>query len=88
MPLQIHAVLVAIGVGKGSRVAVPAVCAVITVLPVLQLGATPVVIDIDGDSFCLNPEQLESELNNGLAAIIACGMWSNPCTSEAMLFIL
>jgi len=83
----IHAGLVALGVGKGSRVAVPAVCAVMTVLPVLQLGATPVVIDTDGDSFCLDPEQLESELNNGLAAIIACGMWGNPGTSETMLLL-
>jgi dTDP-4-amino-4,6-dideoxygalactose transaminase len=58
-----------------------------TVLPVLQLGATPVVIDTDGDSFCLDPEQLESELNNGLAAIIACGIWGNPGTSETMLLL-
>jgi len=81
----IHAGLVALGVGKGSRVAVPAVCAVMTVLPVIQLGATPVVIDTDGDSFCLDPEQLERELDRGLVAIIACGMWGNPGTSKAML---
>lgn len=81
----IHAGLVALGVGKGSRVAVPAVCAVMTVLPVIQIGAIPVVIDTDGDSFCLDPEQLERELNTGLEAIIACGMWGNPGTSKAML---
>ncbi|WP_370881052.1 DegT/DnrJ/EryC1/StrS family aminotransferase [Pantoea agglomerans] len=87
VPLLIHVGLVALTVGKDSRVAVPAVCAVMTVLPVLQLGATPVVIDTDGDSFCFDPEQLESELNNGLAAIIACGMWGNLGTSETMLFL-
>jgi dTDP-4-amino-4,6-dideoxygalactose transaminase len=58
-----------------------------TVLPILQLAATPVVIDTDGDSFCLDPEQLESELNNALAAIIACNMWGKPGTSETMLFL-
>lgn len=37
----IHAGLVALGIGKGYRVAVPAICAVMTVLPVIQLGAIP-----------------------------------------------
>lgn len=81
----IHAGLVALGVGTGSRVAVPAICAVMTVLPVIQLGATPVVIDSDGDTFCMAPAQLERELEKGLTAIIACGMWGHPGTSGAML---
>lgn len=81
----IHAGLVALGVGKGCRVAVPAICAVMTVLPVIQLGAIPVVIDSDGDTFCMDPEQLERELEKGLKVVIACGMWGNPGTSKAML---
>ncbi|MBR7467019.1 DegT/DnrJ/EryC1/StrS family aminotransferase [Klebsiella quasipneumoniae] len=83
----IHAGLVALGVGKGCRVAVPAICAVMTVLPVIQLGAIPVVIDSEGDSFCMDPEQLERELEKGLKVIIACGMWGNPGTSKAMLLL-
>ncbi|MDR5777740.1 MULTISPECIES: DegT/DnrJ/EryC1/StrS family aminotransferase [unclassified Caballeronia] len=81
----IHAGLVAMGIGKGCRVAVPAICAVMTVVPVVQLGAIPVVIDSDGDSFCMDPKQLEREMEKGLKVVIACGMWGNPGTSKAML---
>ncbi|WP_423227347.1 DegT/DnrJ/EryC1/StrS family aminotransferase [Pantoea agglomerans] len=73
--------------GKASRVAVLTVCAAMTVLTILQLGATPLLIDADGDSVCLYSELPEFKLNYGLAAMIAYSIWGTPSTSESMLLL-
>ncbi len=53
-------VLMAKGIGPGDAVFVPAFTFVATAEPVASLGATPVFVDVEEDSFNLDPAQLDA----------------------------
>ena len=49
----IHLALAALGVGPGDEVIVPESTWIASVAPVAYVGATPVLVDVDRDSWCL-----------------------------------
>ena len=51
----IHIALHALGIGKGDEVIVPALTFVATVNPVMYVGANPVFVDVEIDTWNLNP---------------------------------
>lgn len=67
----LHLSLVALGVGAGDRVAVPAYSFLATANVVELVGATPVFVDIEPDTFAIDPDALERASGQGrLAAVI------------------
>ena len=54
--------LQAMGVGPGSAVVVPGLTWVACASAVLNLGATPVLCDINPDTLCVNPDYLDEAL--------------------------
>ncbi len=58
----IHLALLALGVGPGDVVVVPTFTYIATVNPVLYVGAKPVFIDSEGDTWNLDPDVLEEAL--------------------------
>lgn len=55
----LHLSLVALGIGPGDRVAVPAYSFLATANVVELVGATPVFIDIEDETFAMDPDALE-----------------------------
>lgn len=55
----LHLALLALDVGPGSRVAVPAYSWPATANVVAAVGATPVFVDIDVETYALRPDRLE-----------------------------
>ena len=51
----LHAALRALGVGSGDRVIVPDLTFVASMNPVLYCSAEPVLVDVDRDTWCLDP---------------------------------
>lgn len=66
----LHLALLAIGVGPGDEVIVPAFTWVATANAVVYCGATPVFVDID-DSFNLDPAKLAAVVTSRTKAVIA-----------------
>lgn len=66
----LHLSLVALGVGPGDEVIIPAFTWVSTANVVLYCGAKPVFVDIDKRSFNLDPNQLKNKISNKTKAII------------------
>ena len=55
----LHLALIALGVGPGDRVAVPAYSFLATANVVELVGATPVFVDIEDQTFAIDPDALE-----------------------------
>lgn len=66
----LHLSLVALGIGPGDEVVVPAFTWIATANVVLYCGATPVFVDVDRTTFNLSPEQLARSVSDRTRAII------------------
>jgi len=63
----------ALGVGPGQEVIVPAYMWVSVVAAIVNLGAIPVLADID-ETFCLDPEAVQRRINSRTTGIVAVHM--------------
>ncbi len=79
----LHAALAALGVGPGQEVIVPAYMWVSVVAAVVNLGAIPVLADID-DTFCLDPASVEAKITPRTTGVIAAHMSGAPADIEAI----
>ncbi len=85
----IELALRACGVSAGDLVFTVSHTAVATVAAIESAGAVPVMIDIDPDSFTMNPDLLDSAISvsdGGRAkAVIPVHLYGNPCNIAAVL---
>jgi 8-amino-3,8-dideoxy-alpha-D-manno-octulosonate transaminase len=79
----LHTALSALGVGPGQEVIVPAYMWVSVVAAVVNLGAIPVLADID-ESFCLDPVDLEKQITFHTKGIIMVHMSGAPGDVKAV----
>lgn len=75
----LHLALVALGIGKGDEVIVPNLTFAATVNSVIYTGATPVIVDIEPDGWCINPECIEAAVTERTKAIIPVHLYGQPC---------
>ncbi|MBU1003187.1 MAG: DegT/DnrJ/EryC1/StrS family aminotransferase [Proteobacteria bacterium] len=83
----LHMGLAALGVGPGDEVVLADTNWIASVAPVLHLGATPVLVDILVDSWCLDPVQVERAITPRTKAIIAVHLYGNLCAMDELLAI-
>lgn len=69
----LHVALAALGVGPGQEVIVPAFQWVAAVAAIVNLGAIPVLADID-DTFCLDPADAERRITSHTRGIVVIHM--------------
>lgn len=67
--------LYAVGVRPGDRVIVPALTVIMTVAPVVHLGAEPVFVDCNDDGTDFDHSDLDTKLGEGVAAIVPVYLW-------------
>lgn len=79
----LHTALAALGVGPGQEVIVPAYMWVSVVAAVVNLGAIPVLADVD-DTFCLSPVSIEAKITPRTTGVIAVHMSGAPADIEAI----
>lgn len=71
--------LAALGIGSGDEVIVADTNWIATVAPLVHLGATPVFVDIDPDSWCLDPVAVVKAITPKTKAIVAVHLYGNLC---------
>jgi perosamine synthetase len=81
----IHAALIALGVGPGDEVIVPAHTFIASATPVLHQGATPVFADIDERTYCISPESVAERISERTKAIMAVHLNGHPADMDALL---
>jgi perosamine synthetase len=80
----LHVALLALGVGPGDEVVVPAYTFPATGNVVALCGARPVLGDVDPDTFNLDLSQLEAALSPRTKAVLAVHLFGRPLDWEAM----
>jgi 8-amino-3,8-dideoxy-alpha-D-manno-octulosonate transaminase len=78
--------LQAMGVGQGDEVIIPGFTFIATAEAVCEVGATPVVVDIDM-SLNMFPKALESAITERTKVIIPVHMLGAPCDMDAIIDI-
>lgn len=77
--VALHLALVALDVGPGDEVIVPNLTFAATINAVIYTGATPVIVDIEQDSWCISPEEIEKVITSRTKAIIPVHLFGQPC---------
>jgi len=86
-----HLALRELGVGSGDRVIASTLTFIGSVSPVTFLGATPVFIDADRTSWCMDPNLLEDELKSCARhgqlpkAVVPTDLYGNCCNLPVIL---
>lgn len=78
----LHLALAALGIGKGDEVIVPDLTFAATINAVLYTGATPVIVDIEEDSWCISPAEIIKAITPNTKAIIPVHLYGQPCDME------
>lgn len=79
-----HLGLAALGVGPGDEVILADTNWIATVAPVVHLGAQPVLVDIDPQTWCIAPQLVEEAITPKTRAIIATHLYGNACDVAAL----
>lgn len=83
--VSIEIALRAAGIGPGDEVVVPALTFIATVSAVMQVGAVPVMVDVDPGTYCIDPAQVEAALTTRTRAVIAVHYAGHCCDMDALL---
>lgn len=68
-------VLITLGVGKGDEVILPCTAPIMTVLPIIYVGAKPVFVDSERDNFNINILDLKQKISIKTKLFINVPMW-------------
>jgi CDP-6-deoxy-D-xylo-4-hexulose-3-dehydrase len=71
----------------GDEVITPAVTWVTTVYPIINVGAVPVLVDVDPDTFNIDIGEIERALSPRTRAIMPVHLLGNPCDMQAIIDI-
>lgn len=85
--VALHLALVALDIKEGDEVIVPDFTFAATINTVLYANATPVIVDIEKDSWCIDPNEIEKAITKNTKAIIPVHIYGQPCNMDAIMDI-
>jgi perosamine synthetase len=80
----LHLALVALGIGEGDEVLVPAFTFPATANVVALAGARPVLVDVDPETMNLDPSRVEAAVTRHTRAVLAVHLFGRPLDWEAL----
>ena len=83
----LHLALMACGVGHGDEVIVPDLTFAASVNAVLHAGATPVIVDVEEDSWCIDPDEIKKAITKKTKAIMPVHLYGQPCDMNEIMNI-
>lgn len=69
-------------ISPGDEVIVPAVSWSTSVFPIVDVGATPVLVDVDPETYTIDPDALQDAITDETAAIVPVHLLGNPCEMD------
>jgi dTDP-4-amino-4,6-dideoxygalactose transaminase len=83
----LHLAMLALGIGDGDEVIIPANTFIATAWGVSYSGATPVFVDCTSDTWEINPQLIEAKITSKTKAIIGVHLYGQPFDIEAVQVI-
>jgi len=83
----LHMALYELGIERGDEVIVPALTFIATVNPVLYLGAKPIIVDVDPETWNIEPKEIKKVITKNTKAIIPVHLYGNPCNMDSIIKI-
>ena len=80
----LHLAMLSLGIKSGMEVIVPDITWAATVFPISYVGAKPIFVDIDKNTWCLDPAQIEKQINSKTKAIIPVHLYGHPADMDAI----
>ena len=78
----LHVALLSLGFQKGDEVLVPSLTPVMCANAIIFAGLTPVFVDVDVDTFLIDPEDLLKKITNKTKAIMLVHMYGGVCNGK------
>jgi len=83
----LHLALLALGIGQGDEVIVPNITFGATANVVIHVGARPVFVDVDIETYTLDIKAMQGAINARTKAIIPVHLYGHPCDMDPILKI-
>ena len=83
----IQLALQACGVGRGDEVITTAHTFIATAEPIVQLGATPIFVDIEPETFNIDPHRVEDAITPRTRAILPVHLYGRPAAMTELMEI-
>jgi len=83
----LHTALMALGIKKGDEVIVTPYSFSASATCVLMVNATPVFVDIDENTYNMNPDLIEQKITKKTKAIIPVHLYGQPCDMDKIMQI-
>ncbi len=83
----LHASLGALGIGEGDEVICPALTVIMNTFSILYQKATPIYVDVDPDTFNIDPTLIEAKITPRTKAIMIVSLYGLPCNIDAIMDI-
>ncbi|MFA5102775.1 MAG: DegT/DnrJ/EryC1/StrS family aminotransferase [Candidatus Thermoplasmatota archaeon] len=77
----------ALGIGTGDEVITQPNSFIATTLAITEIGATPVFVDIDSDTYQIDVRQIESKITKKTKAILPVHIYGAPCEIDTLMGI-
>ena len=74
----LHCAMMALGIGEGDEVIVPANTYIATAWGVTYTGAVPVFVDCTGDTWEIDPDKIEEKITKKTKAILGVHLYGQP----------
>ncbi|MDC0039557.1 aminotransferase class V-fold PLP-dependent enzyme [Gammaproteobacteria bacterium] len=78
----LHLVLAAMGLTANDEVILADTNWIATLAPIVHLNATPVFVDVEDDTLCIDPQQIRQKVTNKTKVIVATHLYGNLCDMD------
>lgn len=82
--IALHLALLGLDVRPGDEVIVPSMTYIATANAVRYVGAEPVFVDVDPNTWCLDPQKVEDAITRRTRGIIAVHLMGHPADMDAI----
>lgn len=80
----LHLALEVLGIGKGDEVIIPDLTFVATANAIAYTQATPILVDIDPKTLCIDPNSILKAITKRTKAIMPVHLYGHPCDMDAI----